>query len=221
MGARRWLRTLDSMIELNAYWIFVGAVVILVLAPGPDMAYMLTRTIAQGRKAGVVAAIGINVGAYVHVLAAVLGLSAILATSSFAFTIVKWVGACYLVWIGIQALTKSASIDLRSKGPVQLNVRTIFWQGFLSDVMNPKVALFFLAFLPQFVDYGAGNEIKQLLILGFTCNVIAICINLTLVYFASAATARLRRDQRITRWLHRAMRAIFIALGVRLANEKL
>src|SRR5688572_32458562 len=101
------------MIDHQAYWIFVGAVVVLVLAPGPDMAYNLTRTIAQGRKAGVVAAVGINVGAYVHVLAAVLGLSAILATSSFAFTIVKWIGACYLVWIGIQALTKSVSMNLR------------------------------------------------------------------------------------------------------------
>jgi threonine/homoserine/homoserine lactone efflux protein len=91
----------------------------------------------------------------------------------------------------------------------------------LSDVLNPKVALFFLAFLPQFVDFGAGDETKQLLILGVTCNLIAISINLTLVYFASAATARLRRDQRITRWLHRAMGAMFIALGIRLANEEL
>jgi threonine/homoserine/homoserine lactone efflux protein len=209
------------MIEHHAYWIFVGAAVVLVLAPGPDMAYMLTRTIAQGRKAGIVAAIGINVGAYVHVLAAVLGLSAILATSSFAFTLVKWIGACYLVWIGIQALTRSASINLKESAPVQVNVRTIFWQGFLSDVLNPKVALFFLAFLPQFVDFGAGNEIHQLLILGVTCNVIAISINLILVYFASALTASLRRDQRITRWLHRAMGAMFIALGIRLANERL
>jgi threonine/homoserine/homoserine lactone efflux protein len=209
------------MFEHHTYWVFVGAVVVLVLAPGPDMAYMLTRTIAQGRKAGVVAAIGINVGAYVHVLAAVLGLSAILATSSFAFTIVKWIGACYLVWIGIQALTKSSPINLKQSAPAQVNVRTIFWQGFLSDVLNPKVALFFLAFLPQFVDFGAGDETKQLLILGVTCNLIAISINLTLVYFASAATARLRRDQRITRWLHRAMGAMFIALGIRLANEEL
>jgi threonine/homoserine/homoserine lactone efflux protein len=209
------------MIDAHTYWIFVGAVVVLGLAPGPDMAYMLTRTIAQGRKAGVVAAVGINVGAYVHVLAAVAGLSAILATSSFAFTVVKWIGACYLIWIGIQALTKSAYIELRANTAGQLNLRTIFWQGFLCDVLNPKVALFFLAFLPQFVDYGLGDGMQQLLLLGVTCNVICVCINLLLVYFASAATERLRRDQRITRWLHRAMGTIFIALGIRLANEKL
>ena len=193
----------------------------LVLAPGPDMAYMLARTIAQGRRAGAVAAIGINVGAYVHVLAAILGLSAILATSSVAFTVVKWIGACYLVWIGIQALTQSARIHLGNTSTADLKLRTIFWQGFLSDVLNPKVALFFLAFLPQFVTYGTGDEVKQLLVLGVTGNVIAISINLMLVYFASAATARLRRNQRITRWLHRAVGGVFIALGVRLANEKL
>src|SRR5436190_14868484 len=149
------------MIEAHTYWIFVGAVVVLGLAPGPDMAYMLTRTIAQGRKAGVVAAVGINVGAYAHVLAAVAGLSAILATSSFAFTVVKWIGACYLVWIGIQALTKSASLALQGNAADPLALKTIFWQGFLSDLLNPKVALFFLAFLPQFVDYGSGDEMQQ------------------------------------------------------------
>src|SRR5512135_871442 len=209
------------MIEPHAYWTFVGAVVVLVLAPGPDMAFMLARTVAQGRTAGAVAAIGINVGAYVHVLAAILGLSAILATSSVAFTIIKWIGACYLVWLGIQALTQSARIDVPKTSASGLRLRTIFWQGFLSDVLNPKVALFFLAFLPQFVTYGAGNEVKQLLLLGITGNVVAISINLVLVYFASAATARLRRNQRITLWLHRAVGTMFIALGIRLATEKL
>ena len=205
----------------DAYWLFVAAVVVIVLAPGPDMAYMLTRTIAQGAKAGVVAAIGINVGAYVHVLAAVLGLSAILATSSVAFTVVKWVGACYLIWIGIQAFIGSAAMNLNRSTPVLLKVRTIFWQGFLSDVLNPKVALFYLAFLPQFVHFGTGSEINQLLFLGVTCNVIAIFINLMLVCLASAATASLRRNQKVTHWLNRAMGATLIALGIRLASEKL
>ena len=209
------------MIALHTYLMFIGAVIVLVLAPGPDMAYMLTRTIAQGRKAGVVAAAGINAGGYVHVLAAILGLSAILATSSVAFTTVKLVGACYLLWIGLQALAKSAPIDLQRNPPVQSPLRAIFWQGFLSDVLNPKVALFFLAFLPQFVDHRAGNEFEQLLVLGITGNVVAVSVNVMLVYFASAATARLRRDQRITRWMHRATGAVFIALGIRLAKERL
>jgi threonine/homoserine/homoserine lactone efflux protein len=209
------------VIETSTFLTFAGAVVVLVLAPGPDMAYMLTRTVAQGRKAGAVAAIGINLGAYVHVLASVLGLSAILATSAVAFTVVKWGGAAYLVWIGIQALTRSAPVDVESTSTSGLSLTTIFWQGFFSDVLNPKVALFFLAFLPQFVTHGHGDEWIQLLVLGVTGNVIAIGTNLLLVCFASAATASLRRSQRITRWLHRAVGAMFIALGLRLANEKL
>jgi threonine/homoserine/homoserine lactone efflux protein len=209
------------VIETSTFLTFAGAVVVLVLAPGPDMAYMLTRTVAQGRKAGAVAAIGINLGAYVHVLASVLGLSAILATSAVAFTVVKWGGAAYLVWIGIQALTRSAPVDVESTSTSGLSLTTIFWQGFFSDVLNPKVALFFLAFLPQFVIHGHGDEWIQLLVLGVTGNVIAIGTNLLLVCFASAATASLRRSQRITRWLHRAVGAMFIALGLRLANEKL
>jgi threonine/homoserine/homoserine lactone efflux protein len=209
------------VIETSTFLTFAGAVVVLVLAPGPDMAYMLTRTVAQGRKAGAVAAIGINLGAYVHVLASVLGLSAILATSAVAFTVVKWGGAAYLVWIGIQALTRSAPVDVESTSTSGLSLTTIFWQGFFSDVLNPKVALFFLAFLPQFVTHGHGDEWIQLLVLGVTGNVIAIGTNLLLVCFASAATASLRRSQRITQWLHRAVGAMFIALGLRLANEKL
>jgi len=209
------------MIDLHSYLLFVGASVVLVIAPGPDMAYMLGRTIAQGRRAGVLAAVGINVGAYVHVLAAVLGLSAILATSSVAFTVVKWIGACYLVWIGIQAIAgRSGPLRLDDKGASREG-RTIFWQGFLSDVLNPKVAIFFLAFLPQFVDVGNSNQTLQLLILGVTVNMIAISINLVLVYFASAATVGLRKNAAITTWLNRAVGAMFVSLGIRLANEKL
>jgi threonine/homoserine/homoserine lactone efflux protein len=209
-----------AMIETQTYLLFMAAVVVLVLAPGPDMLYMLTRTIVQGRRAGVLAAVGINAGAYVHVLAAVLGISAILATSSVAFTVVKWLGAAYLVWIGLQAL-RAGPLDLESGEAVHLNGRAIFWQGFLSDVLNPKVAIFFLAFLPQFVEAGSGNETRQLLILGVTCNVIAISINLVLVYFAGVATAGLRRNRKLALWLNRAMGTVFIALGIRLAREKL
>lgn len=208
------------MIELHTYLLFVGATVLLVLAPGPDMIYMLTRTITQGRKAGVLAALGINAGAYVHVAAAVFGLSAILATSAIAFTIIKWLGAGYLIWLGIQAITsKAGALNLDSSSGL-LNNKAIFWQGFLSDVLNPKVALFFLAFLPQFVTAGATLK-QQLLILGLTCNIVAISINLMLVYFASAATARLRKNHKIAARLNKIMGSIFIALGIRLAGEKL
>jgi RhtB (resistance to homoserine/threonine) family protein len=212
------------MLDLHTYLLFIGAVVVLVIVPGPDMAYMLTRTVVQGRRAGVMAAVGINAGAYVHVAAAVLGLTAILAASSVAFTVIKWIGACYLIWIGIQAIrAKAGSLNLNGDAAAQLDSRAIFWQGFLSDVLNPKVAIFFLAFLPQFIDPESPtlSVTQQLLLLGVTGNVVAICINLVLVYFASIATASLRTHERLVTWLNRTAGAVFIGLGIRLANEKL
>jgi threonine/homoserine/homoserine lactone efflux protein len=116
-------------VELHTYLLFIGAVVVLCAVPGPDLAYLLARTITQGRRAGLVAAIGINVGAYVHVFAAVLGLSAILATSSTVFTVLKWIGACYLVWIGVRALmTRSAPMTVSDTHKPAVNVRRIFWE---------------------------------------------------------------------------------------------
>lgn len=212
------------MIDVQTYLVFIGAVIMLVLAPGPDMAFMLTRTVAQGRKAGVLAAVGINAGAYVHVIASVIGLTAILASSAVAFTIIKWIGACYLIWIGVQAITnKSSSINLESGRAAVLSGKTIFWQGFLSDVLNPKVAIFFLAFLPQFVEVNNRtlSATQQLLVLGVTCNIVAILINLAIVYLASIATTGLRRNHNLVMWLNKAAGAVFIALGLRLVGEKL
>ena len=216
--------TVDFMIDLHTYLLFIGAVVVLVIVPGPDMAYMLTRTILQGRRAGVLAAVGINAGAYVHVTAAVLGLTAILAASSIAFAVVKWLGACYLIWIGVRAIaSKAGAIDLGGGQAGQLNGKAIFWQGFLSDVLNPKVAIFFLAFLPQFIDVDSrkASVSQQLLLLGVTGNVVAISINLLLVHFASIATASLRRNHKLVTWLNKIAGTVFIGLGIRLANEKL
>lgn len=211
------------MIDLHTYLMFIGAALVLVLAPGPDMAYMLARTVAQGRGAGFLAAVGINSGAYVHVFASVAGLTAILAASSVAFTAIKWAGACYLIWIGYRALASTGDALKVDTAPRTLRRSEIFWQGFWSDVLNPKVAIFFLAFLPQFVDvtnhtYGVS---AQLLVLGVTCNVVAICTNLVLVYFASAMTNRLRKSQRFVAWMHKAMGAVFVALGIRLASQRL
>jgi len=211
------------MIALHTYLLFIGAVVVLVIAPGPDMAFMLARTAAHGRRAGVWAAIGINAGAYVHVAAAVLGVTAMLAASSTAFTIIKSIGGCYLVWIGLQTIiAKVQANEIESQARVGApSMRTIFWQGFLSDVLNPKVAIFFIAFLPQFIDVSSHNKTQQLLLLGITGNVVAICINLSLVYIASLATSGIRNNRKITSWLNKALGGIFVALGARLVAEKL
>lgn len=206
--------------SLQSYLLFVVASFVLVLVPGPDMLYMLGRCIAQGRRAGALAALGFNLGGYVHLLAAVLGLSAILQTSAVAFTVVKWLGAAYLMYLGFSTLIsrqKPLIIDdsLSSDG----NSKTILWQAFVSDVLNPKVAMFFLALLPQFVDVTAPHPKLQILLLGVTVNVIALPTNLLLVYASAYLTKSLRQNQRLSRWLRKGMAALLVYLGFRAVME--
>ncbi|HVY24217.1 MAG TPA: LysE family translocator [Steroidobacteraceae bacterium] len=206
--------------SLHSYLLFVVASFVLVLVPGPDMLYMLGRCIAQGRRAGALAALGFNLGGYVHLLAAVLGLSAILQTSAVAFTVVKWLGAAYLMYLGFSALIsrqKPLIIDdsLSNDG----NSKTILWQAFVSDVLNPKVAMFFLALLPQFVDVTAQHPKLQILLLGVTVNVIALPTNLLLVYASAYLTKSLRQNQRLSRWLRKGMAALLVYLGFRAVME--
>jgi len=208
-------------VTLHSYLLFVLASIALDLVPGPDMAYMLARCIAQGRRAGILAAFGFNLGGYVHVTAAVLGLSALLASSSMAFTVVKWLGAVYLICLGIGAIRSSRGQALApGDAPAGPSGRTILWQAFLSDVLNPKVALFFLAFVPQFVDAKGPHPTLQILLLGVTVNLISLPVNILLVLFSTSFTQALRRNGSISRWLQRGMGALFIALGLRLVTEK-
>jgi threonine/homoserine/homoserine lactone efflux protein len=206
---------------LHSYFLFAGASVVLALVPGPDMIYMLGRCVAQGRKAGFMAAIGFNLGGYAHLTAAVLGLSAVIATSVVAFTVVKWLGACYLIYLGISTLrSKAGPIVLDTQRTLGRNARTILWQAFLSDVLNPKVAMFFLALLPQFVDAKGPHPTLQILRLGITVNVIALVCNIVLVSLSALVTASLRRNTSASGWLQKALGATFLALGLRLAVEK-
>jgi threonine/homoserine/homoserine lactone efflux protein len=213
---------------LHSYLLFVGASIVLVFVPGPDMAYLLARSVAQGRKAGVLAALGINAGAYVHLIAAVSGLSALLMTSALAFSAVKAVGALYLIWLGVGALRLKAEAEAGPLPPVALRgagARAVFWQGFLSDALNPKVAMFYLAFLPQFVDphaggVWAGRPWLQFLVLGLTCNMIALPFNIPLALLAGHASQALRGNPKVSAWLRKAMGATFLGLGLKLAAER-
>lgn len=210
------------MMTLHTYLVFVVAAFALILVPGPDMIYMLGRCVAQGRKAGILSAIGFNLGGYVHLTAAVLGLSAILATSALAFTVVKWIGAAYLIYLGIGALcSKAGPLAIDRHGTGSRDSRTILWQAFLSDVLNPKVALFFLALLPQFVDRNAAHPTLQIILLGVTVNLIGLPINIALACCSAWVTGALRRNQAASQWLGRALGALFVAIGLRIAVEKL
>ena len=209
------------MMTLHSYLLFVLAAFALILVPGPDMMYMLGRCLAQGRRAGILSAVGFNLGGYVHLTAAVLGLSAILAASATAFTVVKWVGAAYLIYLGLSALWSKQGLVIDTDGAVAgRRGRTILWQAFLSDVLNPKVALFFLALLPQFVDRSAAHPTLQIALLGVTVNAIGLPTNIAIACCAARVSRGLRRNGSITVWLRRALGALFIGLGLRIAVER-
>jgi threonine/homoserine/homoserine lactone efflux protein len=207
--------------DFNNYLFFIGASIILCIVPGPDMIYLLSRTIAQGKKAGFAATLGINLGGYFHLTAAILGISAIIATSATAFTILKYCGAAYLIYIGFKAILSntSSAIDSSDK-EVHLSIKAIFWQGFISDVLNPKVAIFFISLLPQFIQSDDNNTFTQLIILGITVNIIALLINLLLVWFSHSVSSNLRKSHRVSKVLNNVMGTIFISLGLKLATEQ-
>lgn len=215
------------MIELFvAYTPFLIAALLLNISPGPDMAYIVGQTAVYGRKIGLFSSFGVVSGAFVHVLAATLGLSAILATSALAFAIVKWIGVAYLVWLGLGALRSSFAKSVNAAGsdepaaPVSTKPMTAFaaWrQGVMIDVLNPKVAIFFMAFLPQFVDPAMGNGATQFLVLGLVVLLIALVVEGMLVMAVASAAGRIKGSRRLGAWLHRALGTMFIALGIRLA----
>jgi threonine/homoserine/homoserine lactone efflux protein len=196
--------------------LFVVSGLLLNITPGPDTLYILARTASQGWRAGAIAALGIGTGLFVHTFAAALGLSAVLATSGAAFIIVKWVGAAYLIYLGVSLLrahpTHPPALAMRAAG-----LQTVFVQGFLTNVLNPKVALFFLAFLPQFVDPGAANKALAFLFLGFVFNVNGTLWNLFVAWSAARMASRLNGSGRFALWLNRTVGTLLLYLGFRLA----
>ncbi|MCP4270456.1 MAG: LysE family translocator [Gammaproteobacteria bacterium] len=201
-----------------AHWgTFLVAAVLLNLSPGPDIAFILAQTAKNGQRSGFAAMFGVWSGAFLHVLLAAVGLSAILATSAIAFTFVKWIGALYLIWLGIQAIrSDGASYSSDSDVKHSSNMK-IFQQGVLVAALNPKVAIFFLAFLPQFVVAGAGPASAQLFFHGSLIIVVAAVIEPPLVILGSKLTRYLSQNSQVAAWMDRGLGALFIGLGVRLA----
>ena len=201
-----------------AHWAaFLSAALLLNLAPGPDIAFILGHTLKGGRRAGLTAMLGIWTGAMGHVLLAALGISAIFATSETAFSLVQWLGAAYLVWLGVKTLrAKGVAFVGEAQGAAQ-SYWPIFRQGVLVDLLNPKVAVFFLAFLPQFVEQGAGPAWAQLLLHGALIIVVAALVEPPLILLGDRLVARLRGDRRLALYLDRSLGVILVALGVRLA----
>jgi RhtB (resistance to homoserine/threonine) family protein len=208
------------MFGIHDFGLFLAAGILLNLTPGPDTAYILGRSTAQGREAGIASALGICVGSIFHSCAAALGLSAILATSAVAFAAIKLLGAAYLIFLGIKML-----LDRRRQLSLPSNFRrrttiAAFRQGVFTNVLNPKVALFFLAFLPQFIDPASNMKVFAFLMLGLTFVTTGTIWCLILAWFASAFSERLRTNETIGQWLNRAAGALFVFLGLRLATAK-
>ncbi|HYR00112.1 MAG TPA: LysE family translocator [Casimicrobiaceae bacterium] len=195
--------------------LFVLAGLLLNVTPGADTLYIVARGTTQGARAGAVAALGIGAGCIVHTLAAALGLSAILATSATAFAVVKWIGAAYLVYLGATLLASRS----RPAAPAALPpapLARVFAQGFLTNVLNPKVALFFLAFLPQFIDADAPRKAAAFLFLGAVFNVNGTLWNLLVAWLSATVAQRFSANSTVATWLRRSAGAAFVALGVRL-----
>ena len=208
------------MLGIHHYGLFLATAVLLILTPGQDTFFILGRSLAGGRKSGIYAALGISAGTVIHTIFAALGLSALLVTSPHAFTVVKLVGAAYLVYIGVRALLSRETGLPREASVVGRDHWSAFRQGILTNVLNPKVALFFLALLPQFITVGSAQKVMAFLALGLSFVALgAIWCVLLAVAAASLRAVFLRRPS-MTQWMHRIAGTLFIALGIRLAAAR-
>lgn len=206
------------MPEKAAFLTFLFAAFMLNIAPGPDMLYVVGRSLGQGRKAGIVSALGIFVGCWVHILAAAFGIAALLRSSPVAFNVVRYAGAAYLVYLGIKMIVQRSNLAQQQPKPASLV--SIFHQGVITNVLNPKVALFFLAFLPQFVDAHRGSIVWQILLLGLIFNVGGTAVNLGVAYAGGTLGELLHRNARFARVQQWFTGLVFIGLGARLAWQR-
>jgi len=188
----------------------------LILTPGPDMIYVITRGISQGRKAGMISAVGVTLGILVHTVFAAFGLAIILRTSALAFLAVKFAGAGYLIFLGVKTLLDKSDFKLSRDTPKD-GFRKIFVQGVLSNVLNPKIALFFLAFLPQFVSSGRGSASIQMVYLGLAFALFGLVFLVFLGYFSGGIGLWLSQKQTFTEKIRWFTGSVLIALGIRLA----
>ena len=204
------------MPHIDTLVLFMAAALALNVTPGPDMLYVIARSSGEGRSAGIASAFGIALGCLVHVAALAAGLSALLTHVPSAYHVIRIAGAIYLAYLGIRALTSSAAWATAPLQPAR-SAGAIVLQGCVTNILNPKVALFFLAFLPQFVRPDGWAPGLQVVALGLLFNVSGTFVNLVVAVAASRATGWLRANQATAMWLQRATGVVFLGLGMRLA----
>lgn len=217
------------MLGITGFTLFIAAVMLLSVTPGPDTAYIVGRSIAQGRGAGVVSALGIALGCVVHTLACAFGLTALLAASVTAFTIVKFAGAIYLIYLGIRLiLVKPAAAKTGDKNSEAEAIRAraapkslqqLFTQGFVTNVLNPKVVLFFVSFIPQFVAADSAHKTLAFLALGLVFVLVSTFWNTFVAWIAGSVTQRFSGKPSVKLWLDRVVGSAFVGLGIKLATS--
>jgi threonine/homoserine/homoserine lactone efflux protein len=207
------------MPDISTLVVFCAAALGLLIVPGPAVFYIVTRSVSQGRGAGLISVLGVHTGSLVHVAAAALGISALLAASATAFTVVKYVGVAYLLWLGVRKLMRRGGdeepIEIREQSK-----RRLFWEGFVVNVLNPKTAIFFLAFLPQFTNPAAGPIGAQILLLGMVWLVLGMASDGTYAMLASAVAGRVRGSVRARRGLDVSSGVVYLGLAAWLTTEK-
>jgi threonine/homoserine/homoserine lactone efflux protein len=202
------------MPPLTNILLFMVAAITLLAIPGPAVIYIVTRSVSQGRAAGIASVLGIHVGTAVYVAATSMGISALLAASATAFLVVKYLGASYLIWLGVQKLRRRKNSEEPSAGTADTSLRRVFCQGVVVNILNPKTLIFFTAFLPQFVDQQRGFYAGQLAFFGALFIMLGIVSDGTYALLSSALAGRLRRSSRLQRRLDRYSGAAYLALGV-------
>ena len=205
------------MIGLDDFLLFAFASLMLNITPGNDMIYVATRSTSQGVKAGIVSALGIAGGCIVHLFAAVIGLSALIASSAIAFDIIKYLGAAYLIYLGIKAfLSRQNNFSIENKTE-KSSLPKLFWQGVFTNVLNPKVALFFLAFLPQFIYPEKGNTGLQILLLGLWFNFSGTIVNSIVAILFGKLGNWFANKQGFIKWQNKITGILLVTLGIKVA----
>jgi threonine/homoserine/homoserine lactone efflux protein len=212
----------QTMWGIHDLWLFILSGLLLNISPGPDTAYIVGRSMQLGWKGGAIAALGIGAGLLIHITAAAIGISALLAASATAFAVVKLLGAAYLVYLGVKLLLarKSSEETKLDHDRSSVSLPIVFRQGIVTNVLNPKVALFFLAFLPQFVDANAPSKVLAFLFLGLLFDFNGTLWNLFVAWLSARAAATVRKRSDLRRWIDRALGSLFIYLGIRLATAE-
>ncbi|WP_270474746.1 LysE family translocator [Clostridium cochlearium] len=209
------------MFGIVNYGVFIISAIMLNLTPGADTMYILGNSISNGKKVGIMSALGINTGCIIHTVMAALGLSAILTKSAYAFNIIKYLGASYLIYLGIRSLISKSSMLVKKDDNKKNSIKKIYFQGVITNVLNPKVALFFLAFLPQFINPNNTYGAIPFLLLGFTFVITATTWSIILAVFSSYIIENISKKFGLANSLNKITGIIFIVLGLNLLRDKL